>query len=376
MLWPSRFNPLANKRSGLALVLCLIAAAACADREATDPHRITPQSALKDINAPVTDDLWISPNRSVISGQTATGYLTLVNPPAAGTQIPLTPAHPNAYVVIDSPLVWPGGNTASFLVHTSVSPYQLGISTNAIVNGQWYTSKGFTLYASPPPPPPPPPARKVSATPDTLRFGAQAPNTSSAPQVVTVTNTGEEAIQVWSFAASAPFTLIDNHCEQVNLAPGISCTVSVRYSPTTSGASQTGFLTFKSGATTTPQVVLIGTPTPWINVTPTAIGWGAVVVGNGTSGRVVKITNTGTASFGVSSLTLGGANPGDFPIYTDGCTGATLTPGTSCAAYVSFEPSRIGARSATITIAHNASGGPVLVSLSGTGSKPAGGYVP
>ena len=96
MLWPSRFNPLANKRSGLALVLCLIAAAACADREATDPHRITPQSALKDINAPVTDDLWISPNRSVISEPTRSTWS--MKPEAAGApgrrrsrQAPSTP---------------------------------------------------------------------------------------------------------------------------------------------------------------------------------------------------------------------------------------------------------------------------------------------
>jgi hypothetical protein len=80
-----------------------------------------------------------------------------------------------------------------------------------------------------------------------------------------------------------------------------------------------------------------------------------VALDNATSGRAVKITNTGTATFGVS--------------------GATLSPGTSCTAYVSFEPLGIGARSAKITIAHNASGGPVVVSLSGTGVR-SGGYIP
>jgi hypothetical protein len=42
---------------------------------------------------------------------------------------------------------------------------------------------------------------------------------------------------------------------------------------------------------------------------------------------------------------------------------------------VSFEPTRIGTRSATVTIAHNASTGPVVVSLSGTGVKSSG-YLP
>jgi len=121
-------------------------------------------------------------------------------------------------------------------------------------------------------------------------------------------------------------------------------------------------------------------PAPGITVTPTAIGWGAVALGNATSGRVVKITNTGNVQVTVSSLTLGGANPGDFPI-SDGCTGASLTPtswlypGGSCMAYVSFEPQRIGARTATITITHSA-GAPKTVSLSGTGSRGGGGWVP
>ena len=105
-----------------------------------------------------------------------------------------------------------------------------------------------------------------------------------------------------------------------------------------------------------------------------AIGWGGVALGNATSGRVVKITSTGNVPLLISSLNPGGANPDDFPIVSDACTGASLSPGASCTAYVSFEPLRVGGRSATITIANNA-GGPVTVSLSGTGLKPSG-YIP
>jgi hypothetical protein len=108
----------------------------------------------------------------------------------------------------------------------------------------------------------------------------------------------------------------------------------------------------------------------------TSTSFGSVTLGLATSGRVVKIKNIGNAaSFVVSSLTLGGANPYDFLLSNDGCTGATLVPGGSCTAYVSFEPLAIGGRSATVIIAHNAMGGPSAVSLSGTGVK-SGGYIP
>jgi hypothetical protein len=96
-----------------------------------------------------------------------------------------------------------------------------------------------------------------------------------------------------------------------------------------------------------------------------------------TAPKLVTITSTGNVPLVVSSLNIGGANPGDFSIVSDGCTGASLNPGASCTASLIFEPIRTGARSATLTIAHNASGGPAGVSLSGTGSKPGGGgYIP
>jgi hypothetical protein len=229
--------------------------------------------------------------------------------------------------------------------------------------------------------PPPPPVISLSVSPSSLTFGPQAPNTSSAPQVVTVRNTSVEnvAISVNQISITGPFTQTSN-CQGTILAQDSTCTISVVYAPTT-GGTQTGWsLMVSSSAQNSPNwVVLNGTPTPWINVTPTAIGFGSVALGNATSGRVVKITNTGTAPFVVYSLTPGGTNPGDFPIYTDGCTGASLSPGGSCTAYVSFEPLGIGTRTATITIAHNASGGPKVVSLSGTGVKSSGGgggYIP
>jgi hypothetical protein len=86
------------------------------------------------------------------------------------------------------------------------------------------------------------------------------------------------------------------------------------------------------------------------------------------------ITSTGNGPLVVSSLTLGGANPGDFSIVVDGCSGVSLPTGASCTARVSFEPFRIGARTATLSIASN-TGSPVTVSLSGAGVK-SGGYIP
>jgi len=216
----------------------------------------------------------------------------------------------------------------------------------------------------------------LSVSPNSLTFGQQAPNTASAPKTVTVLNNDNFDVTIGQLSVDGPYTQTSN-CLSAPLMPGNSCTISISYAPTTGSGVSGSVMISHNGHASPTWVTLNGTPTPWIDVTPTSIGFGSVTLGLATSGRVVKIKNTGNgASFVVSSLTLGGTNPGDFEISADGCTGTTLSPGNSCTAYVSFEPLASGTRSARITIAHNAAGGSSAVSLSGTGVKPAGGIIP
>lgn len=220
------------------------------------------------------------------------------------------------------------------------------------------------------------PALYVSTT--DLTFAPQALGTSSAAQTVVVANAGGGLLYLGPIIASAPFAQTNN-CPSILVAGGSSCTITVTYTPTAAG-TQYGWLSLSSNAPVGPYgVSLTGSafvPTPALSVTPGSIGFGTLYLGTATSGRVVKITSTGNVPVVISSATLGGANPGDFGIWNDGCSGATLAPGASCTLYVSFEPLRIGTRTATVTIAHNAAGSPSLVSLSGAGAKPPGGIIP
>lgn len=79
----------------------------------------------------------------------------------------------------------------------------------------------------------------------------------------------------------------------------------------------------------------------------------------------LPITDTGNYALSVSSLAVGGADAADFTVA--GCTG-TIAPGATCDAQVSFKPSRIGAESASVTIATDDPAHPTAaVALSGTG---------
>ena len=373
MLWPSRFNPPTNRRACLVLVLGLMAAAACADRAATAPKLAATERASMSINASPVDDLWITPH-VVESGDTITGTITLAVPaPPGGAHFIVKSMQP-LYTTIDSNVVVPEGATSkTFPVITYATPIDVSVGVNADW-GSMHLSTYFVLkqvlpWRSLP---------IISISPNYATFGAQPIGTTSPPQSLTVRNIGTAPLTLGTISTTGPFTQT-NTCAST-LAPNASCTVSVRYVPTAAGAQSGQLLVPGNSQGVPPLVVLSGTgfvAVPALSLTPTSISFGSVQLDRSTAGKLVTITSTGNVPLVISSLSIGGANPGDFWIIADNCTGASLNPGASCTASVSFEPTRTGTRSATLAISHNASGGSSAVSLSGTGAKAAtGGWTP
>jgi hypothetical protein len=94
----------------------------------------------------------------------------------------------------------------------------------------------------------------VSVAPVSLTFGSQALKTSSAVQVVTVTNTGANSITISGASASGDFGQTNN-C--ATLAPGGTCSVSVKFSPTASG-TRSGTLSVSGSFAGSPQTLSLG----------------------------------------------------------------------------------------------------------------------
>ena len=84
---------------------------------------------------------------------------------------------------------------------------------------------------------------------------------------------------------------------------------------------------------------------------------------------VITATSAGSAAATFTASTLSGANPGDFIVTADGCSGAVVAVNANCQVRVSFRPTAIGTRTATLHINDNASGAPQLVSLTGVGAS-------
>jgi hypothetical protein len=197
----------------------------------------------------------------------------------------------------------------------------------------------------------------ISISPTAVGFGSVATGSSSAPQAVTVTNSGTAAAPVSSIAITGDFAQTNN-CG-TSIAAGSSCTVNVTFSPTAAGGRSGNLTVNAAGVTST--VPLSGTgvaPGPILTANPGSLSFPDTAVGSSSSAQAVTVTNSGTTSAAVTGVSASG----DFS-QTNNC--ATIAVGASCTVTVTFRPTASGARTGGVTVTSNAS--PVSVSLTGNG---------
>jgi hypothetical protein len=106
-------------------------------------------------------------------------------------------------------------------------------------------------------------AAAVRLTPTSLTYAEQAIGTTSAPQSVSVANSGDAPLLINSAAVpnTLDFTQVHDGCSGLTLAPGTSCSVSITFSPTASG-TRSAALVVTDTAPGSPQTVpLTGTGT-------------------------------------------------------------------------------------------------------------------
>ena len=206
---------------------------------------------------------------------------------------------------------------------------------------------------------PPYPVTGVQASPSALNFGSVATGATSAAQSVTVSNPTNAAASVSSIATTGDFSQT-NTCGSSIAANG-SCTVSVKFAPTATGARSGGLTVNAGGVTNTVALSGTGTaPGPVLNASPGGLSFASTVVGSTTAAQAVTVTNSGTSTATVSGVSV----TGDFS-QTNNCSSVAV--GASCTVNVAFKPTAGGARTGTVSIASNANNSPTSIGLSGSG---------
>ncbi len=145
------------------------------------------------------------------------------------------------------------------------------------------SNNGATVTPTPTPTATPSPGPAATLSPASLAFGNQDVQSSSGPQVVTITNTGSATLALNGIAITGDFS--ETTTCGASLAAGASCAMSVTFTPTMTGA-RTGTVTITDNSATSPHVVaLSGTGIVPAGGTPAGTYQVAVV---GASGALVQ----------------------------------------------------------------------------------------
>lgn len=198
-------------------------------------------------------------------------------------------------------------------------------------------------------------------------------------QTITLANNSASALTITLTAPASNFTA--SGCTPT-VAARTSCTITVTFNPTApgscSGALTVSYTTGASGPSPvisgSVQISLMGTGVaPAVTFTPTTLQpFPIVTVGNTSAPQTVLVANAGAAQLTVSSITMTGADPGDFITQP---SNMSLPGGASENIQVSFKPAAAGTRTANLVIVHNAptptTPNPMTMVLSGTGQAAA-----
>ena len=222
--------------------------------------------------------------KMTIAGVSTTGAFAQSN--NCGTSLP---AGANCVInVTFSPTV--AGNNSGVLIVLDNAP---GNPHTVVLSGDAVSGSVPEVYLSPSP----------------MSFGGQPDSTTSAAQVLTLTNTGNATLQITNSSLTGSFTLGTNTCSS-SLAAGASCTAKIAFAPTAPGPTS-GTYSVTDNASGSPQV--------------------AALVGGGTDFGMSASPASATVTAGQSAtytLTLTPVN-GFTQTVSPSCSG--LPPAASCA---------------------------------------------
>ena len=201
---------------------------------------------------------------------------------------------------------------------------------------------------------------QATVSPGSLSFGNQAVGTASATKIATLTNNLGTPLTISSITTSGDYSQT-NTCG-ASVASGATCTVSVMFTPTTTG-TRPGTLTVTDSAINSPQTVsLSGNGVVPVTVSPSTLAFGNQAVTTTSGAKTVTVSNKQPTAVTITSITTP-------TVYaqTNTC-GTLLAAQGTCTVSVTFSPTATGSQPGTLTITDNASNSPQTVNLTGTGT--------
>jgi hypothetical protein len=213
-------------------------------------------------------------------------------------------------------------------------------------------------------------AHGLKASASALSFGNEQLHSTSAPQLITITNPGKSEVVLSQVSSSASDFKLVHNCSYPMPAGGM-CGISVRFVPGAVGP-RNGTITIMVSGDLAPSPLMISLEgngvDSAISLSETYLTFRTLLVGLTSTPQFVRLTNrSSTASATISRIAV---SP-DFllaPTAAQCTASTTLAPLGSCTIAVVWIPSDSGSRSGRVTIADSASASPHIIDLRAIGT--------
>jgi hypothetical protein len=206
----------------------------------------------------------------------------------------------------------------------------------------------------------------VTLMPTKLTFATQVVGTNSKAKTIKVSNSGTAPLTISNIAiggTDAGDFSETNNCSVVNA--GESCTVSVKFTPSTDG-SRSATLTLTDNAGTGTQTVPLTGVGTFLSVTPDPIAFPSQLLNTTSAPMTITLENVNpSSSVTVTSVTITGPDASD---YAENSTCGVIPANGTCSFTMTFTPAALGKQTATLKIVENGGGSPRSIPVSGFGT--------
>lgn len=189
-------------------------------------------------------------------------------------------------------------------------------------------------------------------------FKPFAVGTSSGPQRITMTNTGNTAISIDKINTVGDYST-SNTCG-ASLAAGANCYVDVVFSPQDSGTLYGTLSIFHSDPSSPMRISLKATGMALV-FSPSSLDFGDQQVGTSSQPQNITVTNATSTAVAISGINASG----DYS-QSNNCVGG-LQPGAKCTIGVTFSPTKVGKRDGGVTADDSDHTSPQTIPLTGVG---------
>ncbi len=178
---------------------------------------------------------------------------------------------------------------------------------------------------------------------------------ATSSQIIAVANIGNQALSFSAILVSNSFGQLPSggiDCSaSLTVAPGATCQLAVVFAPLVPG-NVTGRVSFVDNSLNLPgssqSAFLNGSTSQQASVSPGSLGFGNQNIGTVSLPQTLTIWNPGNAVLALTNILIAGLNASDFA-QINTC-GSSVAAGGFCTITITFTPTAIGSRSASIII--------------------------